>query len=56
VGIDAHSGQPTGIAGSAYNALTLTNLASGTAAFCSRPIRFLASGFDDVITCPSIAY
>jgi hypothetical protein len=54
--IDAYSGQPTGIAASAYNAQTLTNLAPGTAAFRSRPDSVFASGFDDVITCPSIAY
>lgn len=51
-----HSGLATGIAGSANNALTLTNLLPATAAFRTRPEVIFASGFDVTIICPSVAY
>ena len=49
-------GQPTGVAASAYNALTLSNLAPGTASFRSRPSVIFASGFDEADACPAITY
>lgn len=53
-------GIPTGVPvrtpGEAYNALTLTNLLPGTAAFRSRPAIIFASGFDEQNPCPGIVY
>lgn len=47
---------PTGIAASAYNALTLSNLLPGTAAYRSRPDLVFANGFDDPNICSGVTY
>lgn len=51
-----YNGQPTGIANQYDNALTLTNLIPGTAAFRTRPNLIFASGFDEQNACPGIIY
>lgn len=51
-----YNGQPTGIANQYDNALTLTNLIPGTAAFRARPNLIFASGFDEQNACPGIVY
>jgi hypothetical protein len=50
------TGVPAGSVGEANNALTLTNLIPGTAAFRARPNVIFASGFDEQIACPGISY
>lgn len=50
------TGVPVGTPGEAYNALTLTNLLPGTAAFRTRPAIIFASGFDEQNPCPGIVY
>lgn len=50
------TGKPPGATGQADNALTLTNLAPGTAAFRARQNSIFASGFDEQIACPGITY
>lgn len=51
-----YRGHPTGYVGTTDNALTLTNLIPGTAAFRARPDRIFSSGFDEQIACPGITY
>lgn len=52
----SHNGVPTGVTGTAYNALTLTNLIPVTTAFRLRPGTIFYSGFDETNSCPGIAY
>ena len=42
--------------GEAFNALTLTTLIPGVAAFRTRPNLIFASGFDEQIACPGVYY
>ena len=50
------TGVPAGTTGEANNALTLSNLIPGTAAFRTRPNVIFASGFDEQNACPGITY
>lgn len=50
------TGVEPGEPGEAYNALTLTNLIPGTAAFRARPNVVFASGFDEKNPCPGVTY
>ena len=50
------TGIPAGEPGEAFNALTLTTLIPGVAAFRTRPNLIFASGFDEQVACPGVYY
>ena len=52
----SYLGQPTGVIGSEYNALTLTNLAPITSAFRTRPNLIFANGFDQFDACSGVNF